>query len=100
MNPHLINARTGLTKSSLLKKPRLVAEKIQYYHTSRTTRCVEGERGCFLCSPEDLPNRNASFAYIIIKSTLKIMFFVQATETNKFLKLFCEAFFIFKKYYT
>jgi hypothetical protein len=44
--------------------------------------------GCMLCSPEDLPLKNVSCAYIIIKSTLKITFFFITPDTKKLGKIF------------
>jgi hypothetical protein len=47
-------------------------------------------RGCFLWSPEDLLNKNLSYASIITKSKLEIKFLLKTSETKKVLKIFCE----------
>jgi hypothetical protein len=48
---------------------------------------------------EDLLNKNVSYTLIIIKSILKMTFLVKTSETKTFVKFFCEAFLIFKKYF-
>jgi hypothetical protein len=57
----------------------------------------EGEGGCYLYSPEDFINKNVSYTSIIIKSIPKMAFLMKTSETKKFVKIFCEAFLIFKK---
>jgi hypothetical protein len=57
----------------------------------------EGEGGCYLYGSEDLLNKNVSNTQIIIKSILKMAFLMKTPETTKFVKIFCEAFWIFKK---
>jgi hypothetical protein len=54
-----------------------------------------GGRGCFLQSPEDLLIKKVRYTSIIIKSTLA--FLLKTSETKKFLKIFCEEFFILLK---
>jgi hypothetical protein len=64
-------------------KPRLVAEKSQ---TTPPLAQLGGGRwrgGGMFCSPEDLPLKTVSCAYILIKSTLKITFFFLTPNTKK-----------------
>jgi hypothetical protein len=58
-----------------------------------------GKGGCYLYGPEDLLNKNVSYTSIIIKSIIKITFLMKTSETKKFVKIICEAFFILKKYF-
>jgi hypothetical protein len=51
----------------------------------------EGAEGCFPWNPEDLFNKNGSYTSIIIKSTLKMTFFLKTSEATNFFKIFCEA---------
>jgi hypothetical protein len=78
-----------------------VAEKSHYYPTPCTALWGDGEGGCYLYSTEDLLNKNVSYTYIIIKSILvrKMTFVMKTYETKMFVKSFCEAFLIFKKYF-
>jgi hypothetical protein len=55
-----------------------------------------GEGGCFLCSPEDLLNKNVNYTQITTKSSLKMAFLWKTHGTKSLLRYF-EAFFIFKK---
>jgi hypothetical protein len=43
-----------------------------------------GRGGCFLCSPEDLLNKNVNYTHILIKGLLKITFLWKTPETKKF----------------
>jgi hypothetical protein len=75
-----------------------VAEKSHYYPTPCTALWGEGEGMCYLYGSEGLLNKNVSYTKIIIKSILKMAFLMKPSETKKFVKIFCEAFFILKNY--
>jgi hypothetical protein len=46
---------------------------------------VSGDGGCFLCSPEDLLNKNVNYAHINIKS---LLFLWKTPEIKKFVEIF------------
>jgi hypothetical protein len=75
-----------------------VAEKCHYYPTPCTALWRKGEGECYLHGPEDLLHKNESYTSIIIKSVLKMTFLMKTSE-KKFVKIFCEAFLILKKYF-
>jgi hypothetical protein len=56
----------------------------------------EGKGGCFICSPEDVLNKNVSCAYIIIKSTLKMAFLLQTPEIKSLLRYLARHFLFLK----
>jgi hypothetical protein len=71
-NPHCFKTITKATACGW-KEPVLP-------HPLHSTVGWRGRGECFLCSPEDLLIKNVKFAYIIIKSTLKITFLLQTHE--------------------
>jgi hypothetical protein len=61
--------------------------------------CGGWGKGCYLYGPEDLLSKNVSYIYIIIKSILKMTFLMKTSESKKIIKIFYEAFMIFKKHF-
>jgi hypothetical protein len=65
-----------LTASKPFPNSWLWPEKSRYYPTPFTALWRGGgqARGCFICNPEDLLNKNLNYMHMIIKSSLKIAF--------------------------
>jgi hypothetical protein len=57
-----------------------------------------GEGWCFfLCSPDDLRNKNVNYTHIIIRSYLKMTLLGKPLKKNKFAEILCEDFIILKR---